>query len=379
METKESKGVAISFAAIDPYIRKAIPSPVEKNTTRGWVEWGERNAFPNYLLELRKTTPTLRSIICGTVDFVTGDDITILPLPSTAYQPGVMNTRGDTIRGQVHDIGFDIFTYGGFALQVVRSYTGNVVEVYYVDLRFIRCNKENSVFYYSEEWEKSTRKVVEYPAFYPFTPESWAALEPKERERHASSILYVKNESSQVYPFPVYGAALKDCETERSIADFHLNAIENSFTSSMVINFNNGAPSDGIRKEIERSVNEKFSGHQNAGRIVISWNSDAAHRTTFDTPKVEDFGARYEALSKWCRQQLFTAFRANPNLFGIPTESLGFSQEEYESAFRLYNRTCVRPVQTLICDAYDRIYGMPAVLTIKPFSLAETQAEKNVQ
>lgn len=378
MENNEQNRVSVAFAAIDPYIQKEIPAPTEKRTTRGYLEWGDRNAFPNYLLELRKSTPTLRSIIGGSVDFVTGDDITIAPL-TEALPGGKMNGRGDTIREQVHDLALDHFTYGGFALQVVRSLTGEVVEVYYLDLRFLRTNKENTVFYYSEEWEKASRKVVEYPAFFPFTPERWAVLTPEERERHASSILFVKNEHSQAYPFPVYGAALKDCETERSIADFHLNAIENSFTSSMIINFNKGTPADDVKKEIERGVQEKFSGHQNAGRIVISWNDDAAHRTTFDTPKVEDFGARYEALSKWCRQQIFTAFRANPNLFGIPTESLGFSQEEYEAAFRLYNRTCVRPVQTLICDAYDRIYGRAGVLNITPFTLEETATEKTVE
>ena len=49
----------------------------------------------------------------------------------------------------------------------------------------------------------------------------------------------------------------------------------------------------------------------------------------------------------------------------------------YDSAFKLYNRTCVKPVQRLICDAYDKIYGKPGVLTIQPFTL-ET-AEERVQ
>jgi len=92
---------------------------------------------------------------------------------------------------------------------------------------------------------------------------------------------------------------------------------------------------------------------------------------------VENFGERYEALSKHIRQQIFTAFRANPNLFGIPTENLGFSQEEYQSAFKLYNRTMVRPIQRKICDAFDYIFGQPGMLTITPFSL-EDGADANV-
>jgi hypothetical protein len=55
----------------------------------------------------------------------------------------------------------------------------------------------------------------------------------------------------------------------------------------------------------------------------------------------------------------------------------GFSTEEFEQSFKLYNRTQIKPVQRLICDAYDKIYGQKGVLTIKPFSL-DGNTEDNV-
>ena len=94
--------------------------------------------------------------------------------------------------------------------------------------------------------------------------------------------------------------------------------------------------------------------------------------------KVEDFGERYKALSEHSRTQIFTAFRAIPLLFGLTSEAnTGFSTEEFEQSFKLYNRTQIKPVQRLICDAYDKIYGQRGVLTIKPFSLGG-DAEDNV-
>ena len=377
MENNENK-VLVSLAAIDPYIQQNIPVPTEKVLSgKNMVEWGTGNAYPDYLLELCRTTPTLRSIITGTVDFICGNGCALSKKLVDTYKDGQVNTKGETIAEQIRQIADDDVKLGGLALQVIRSKTGDIVEIYYINTRFLRSNKDNTVFYYSEDLKASHRKVIEYPAFYPHTKESWAALSEQERDRNVSSILYVKNDRSQVYPQPVYCAALKACEIERNIDDFHLNSLENSFTSSMIINFNNGTPSDEMKKEIEKGFNEKFSGHENAGRIVYSWNPDVKNQTTITAPKVEDFGARYDALSKHSRQQIFTSFRANPNLFGIPTENLGFSQEEYESAFRLYNRTVVRPIQALICDAYDKIFGDTGVLTIVPFSLDE-ETEKNV-
>ena len=378
MENKPTT-LRVTFAAIDPYIETHIVAPTEKpQPGRGWVEWGERNGYADYLLELSKQAPTLRAVINGTVDFITGDDITVQSLPDTSYAPGVMNTRGDTINAQVESLARDLETYGGFALQVIRNASGKIVEVYYCDIHFLRSNKDNTVFYYSENWTAGKRKIVQYPAFMHITPERWGTLSKEEKERNYNSILWVKKEHTQVYPLPVYCAAVPDCETERCISSFHLNAINNGFTSSLIVNFNNGVPADDVRDEIEKDFNEKFSGHQNAGRIMFSWNDNKDAATTITEPQVKDFGDRYKALSSHVRQQIFTAFRANPNLFGIPTENLGFSQEEYESAFKLYNRTAVRPAQKLIIEAYEKIYGTPGILVITPFSL-ETATEKKVQ
>ena len=366
--TKENK-VLVSFSAIDPWLERNIVSPAETPVHgKDYIQWGDNNAYPDYLLELVKTVPTLRSIIQGTVDFIVGDDATILPLVE-GYAPGVMNKRGDTIMEQVEDLARDYETYGGFALQVIRGMDGSVVEVYYIDLRFLRLNKEGDVFYYSEKWgERGRRDAVVYPAFRPDIAEKWAAMDEDERNRNASSILYVKATHSQVYPLPVYAASVKACEIERMVDDYHLSSIMNGFASSLIVNFNNGQPTDEMKEEIESNFDEKMTGPGNAGRVMFSWNKSKDNATTFEVPPVTDFGEKYKALAENSREKIFTAFRAYPNLFGLSTAT-GFSIEEFDQAFRLYNRTAVRPVQRMIADAYDRIYGQRGVLNIVPFSL----------
>lgn len=375
--TKENK-VLVSFSAIDPWLERNIVSPAETPVHgKDYVQWGEGNAYPDYLLELVKTVPTLRSIVQGTVDFIVGDDVSILPLVP-GWTPGQMNLRGDTITEQVEDIARDYETYGGFALQVIRAFDGSVAEVYYIDLRFLRMNKEGDVFYYSEKWgERGRRDAIVYPAFRADIAEKWAGMSDEERDRNASSILYVKTTHSQVYPLPVYAASVKACEIERLVDDYHLNSLCNGFASSLIVNFNNGQPTDEMKEEIESAFDEKFTGSGNAGRVMFSWNKSKDNATTFEVPPVTDFGEKYKALAENSRQKIFTAFRAYPNLFGLST-STGFNIEEFEQAFKLYNRTAVRPVQRMIADAYDRIYGQPGVLNIVPFSLGgETEQTVN--
>ena len=360
---------AFSFAAIDSYLETNIVSPVEKVLAgRDMVEWGTRNVYPDYLLDLYNNVPTLRSIINGNIDYVAGDDVTIMPLQEE-FTNQEMNRRGDTIREQVKDIAKDFEIYGGFALQVIRNLAGEVAEVYYIDMRYLRTNKEGDVFYYSEKWGKSSRTdMVVYPAFLPKI--EWEKLSDEERNRHASSILFVKNVHTQVYPAPLYAASVKACEIERLIDEFHLSDINNHFVSSAIINFNNGDPGQEIKSEIERGFNEKFCGASNGGRVAFSWNPNKETATDIVEFKMEDFGERYKALSQHSRTQIFTSFRAIPLLFGLTSEAnTGFSTEEFEQSFKLYNRTQIQPVQRMICDTYDKIYGQRGVLTIRPFSL----------
>lgn len=346
-----------SFAAIDPYIETNIVSPEESRTRdKGYVQWGTANAYPCYLLDLYRNVTSLRSVINGCVDFTVGDDVTAIATPWN----GFMNRKKETARDLVKKVSWNAFVFGGYALQVILTNDGTAVrEIYAIDLDKLRSDEEGEVFYYSEHWgEKYVRtdKVIRYPKWFAGT-------------QNESSIVYVKCQDYEVYPAPLYAAAVKACEIERSIDEYHLNAINNSFMGSYVINFNNGVPDDQMKEEIERDINEKFAGKTNAGRIMTSWNDSKEVETTIQKLDTDDFGERYKSLASHCRQQIFTAFRANPNLFGIPTESLGFSSEEYESAFKLFNRTQIQPVQDLIVDTFDKVLGVPGSIRITPFSI----------
>ena len=376
--TKQNKPsrASFSFAAIDPYVDNKMILPVERFVSgKDLVEWGNRNSYPDYLLDLYNNVPTLRSIINGNIDFITGNDVSIFPLTDNLPN-GQMNNRGDNIREQIKDIAKDYEIYGGFALQIIRNLIGMVAEVYYIDMRYLRTNKEGNVFYYCEDWSKSGKKdVIVYPAYMPNL--KWDTLDDEQRNRNASSILYVKNVHTQVYPAPLYAASIKACEIERLIDDFHINSLQNQFVSSAIINFNNGDPGDEMKKEIEDAINEKFAGAANGGRIMLSFNKNKESATDIVEFEVKDFGERYKALSEHSRQQIFTAFRANPNLFGIPTEGNGFANEQYAESFKLYNRTQIQPVQRLIADTYDKIYSTKGVLTIVPFSM-DGETEDNI-
>lgn len=371
---KENKGrVSVTFAALDPYIETNEVRPTETAGPKGMVNWGTRNIYPTFLYSLYESVPTLGAVIEGTVNFIAGDSVTLLPFGTMDGQ--TVNRDGDSITDLIRELARDYLIYGGFAIQVIRDAAGEVAEIYWIDMRYLRSNKDNTVFYYSERWDKpGLKKTVIYPAFMPEVEMS--GLDEEQRRMMSASILFFKENRRRTYPTPVYIQAIKSCDIERCIDEYHLNAINNGFSDGLLINFNNGVPEDRIKKQIEKDINEKFAGQSNAARIMLSWNPDKDSQTTMQTPQTRDYGEKYNSLATRSRQQIFTAFRANPNLFGIPTENNGFSNEEYAESFGLYNRTQVQPIQKRIGNAFSQIFGNPAALSITPFSIDGIASEE---
>jgi len=360
MDNNENKPTALNFLALDSFTETNIVSP--KETTVGgkeYVLWGDKNGYPEYLAELFAQCVTLHSVILGSIDYVAGNGAS---LGASLQENGAVNRKGMTAQQLVKALARNYFIYGGFALQVIRDKGGDVRELYPINMRFLRSDKENEVFWYSEKWKTSgSVKTVKYPKFIPNAV--------AEEDKVPDSIYFFKGDVDTTYPQPLWAAAVKDSEVERSIDEFHLNNINNGFMGSYIVNFNNGVPTDETKKEIEKMFNQKFAGKDNAGRIMFSWNASKDTATTLQKMEVSDYGEKYQTLAKHVERSIYKAFRANPNLFGIATENNGFNSEEYDSAFRLFNRTVIQPVQQNICDALDRILGGENTLTIVPFTL----------
>lgn len=335
------------FAAIGQSLVEIMPSAASsKLPGQDVMGWGRDNKYPDYLYNLTQTSSTLSAIIGGCIDYVGGNGIT----RDTDIAPNDTDTWGDLIA----KLTFDYLVYGVCYVNVLRNVAGDIVQYHWLDARKVRTNKNGSVFYLADEWGQWVKKFNTVPAFTPDSVEY-------------SSILAIRTPLSRdTYPTPIWSAAIPSANLERKIDVYHTSEIENNFNASVLINFNNGRPTDKEKKEIEKMITEKFSGEENVGRFILSFNDSKDNQATIAKMETADFANRYSALEKSARQKLFATFRANPNLFGIATESNGFNSEEYQSAFKLFNRTMIKPIQNTFVREFAKV---GANLTIAPFTL----------
>lgn len=355
MDDKKEK---LSFSIFDSAV-KVIPTFVEKeNTSKPYLNYGVDNQFPNYLWELYLRSAVLQSIINGTADYAGGNTIIYDESnPVINRLKDEANKDGETLDDVIKKIIVDYLIFGGFALQIIFNKLGEINEIYWLDFRNVRRNKEGDKVYYSEDWVRHANDFLTYDIYNPDVKKD-------------TSVFYFKGHISRgIYPVPRYNGALSAIETSTEISKFHLNSILNNFSGNFIINFNNGQPTEDVQGEIERKVKEKFSGADNAGKFLIAFNDSKDNGVTVERIQDDNFDKKYESLRVDTFKEIFVAFRAIPQLFGFSLEGTGFNKQEFQEAYDLYNKTTVQPIQKDIQRTFNKIFGVDNSLTIEPFKL----------
>ena len=155
---------------------------------------------------------------------------------------------------------------------------------------------------------------------------------------------------------PDWVAAMQFAISEGEISNLHLNNITNGFLPAVMINFNNGIPAPEQRETMEDLIQAKFTGTDNAGRFMLSFNDDPATKPTIDTIDIPELHQKYEYVADYTQDRILVAHRVtSPLLFGIRTKNNGFSSqsEEMMTAFSILQTMTISPFQNLILNTLD--------------------------
>ena len=334
---------------------KEIPKPTIQYKTDGWLSIGDNNKWFNYLYDLYTNSSQMCSIVKTMIDYLTGDEI----VNNTHLQTAV-NRKGETMNDLIENLAFDYCVYGGFAFQVIRDHNGNIAELNNLDFRTVRTNEDEDKIYINTGWKSAVAKRgVQTKVYERFNPKA----------KQPNSVFYYKGHlSREVYPTPMYIGALTSLEISTQIPNYHLHNITNNFTPNVIINFNSGSnlPED-VMAEAEEKVYEKFTGTDNAGNIMLSFNDDTEHATTVERLQDDGYDKKYETLKESVSNDIYAAFRINPTLVGI-NHSTGFNTQEFSQCFELYNKTVIKPMQQDIIGCFNKVFGEGAI-EIKQFHI----------
>ena len=324
---------------------------INERYNQDWIEYGDDNNYFQYLIDRYNGSPTNNAAINGIAEMVYGkglDAVDSIDKPEEYKELKELFTK-DCMK----KICYDYKMMGQAALQIIYSKDrSKIVQVEHIPVETLRAEKVNNQgiikhYYYAKDWSeiKGSKVPKKIPAF----GTSNAGLE----------ILYIKPYRAGFYYYsPVdYQGGLQYAELEEEIANYHINNIQNGLAPSMLINFNNGVPTEEQREMIERSIQEKFSGSSNAGRFILAFNDSKDLAASIEPVILSDAHEQYRFLSDESMRKVMVSHRiVSPMLVGIKDNTgLGNNAEELQTASILMDNTVIRPMQVTILDELEKI------------------------
>lgn len=357
------------------------PAVVEDNRKQ-WVAYGEDNNYFQYLIDRYNGSATNNAIINGMTELIYGKGLYATDASRKPDEYAMMKSLFS--RTCMRKITFDLKAMGQAAMQVIYNKDKTkIVQVEHMPIETLRMEKMNddgevTGYYYSKDWTKIRKKGFEpirIPAF--GYGEKGEGLE----------IYCIKPYRSGFYYYsPVdYQGGLPYAELEEEVANYHINNIKNGLSPSLLINFNNGVPTEEERELIERRIIQKFSGSSNSGKFILAFNDNKEMAASIEPVQLSDAPQQYQFLADESMRKLMVAHRVtSPMLMGIKDNTgLGNNADELKTASLLFHNTVVRPIQELVLDAVDDILAVNGASlnvyfkTLQPLELQADMAEED--
>jgi hypothetical protein len=343
---KAEKG-KIHIVNMSSYTRPEI----KEQYNRDWVEYGDDNNYFNYLINRYNGSPTNNAAINGIAEMIYGKGLDAVD--SKENEKEYKEMKELFTKDCMKKICYDYKMMGQAALQIIYSKDRKkIVQVEHIPVETLRAEKANNKgqiqgYYYAKDWSEITSKLS--PKRIPAFSTSNAGLE----------ILYIKPYRAGFYYYsPVdYQGGLQYAELEEEIANYHINNIQNGLAPSMLINFNNGVPTEEQRSFIEQNIQEKFIGSSNAGRFILAFNDSKELSASIEPVILSDAHEQYKFLSDESMRKVMVSHRiVSPMLVGIKDNTgLGNNAEELQTASLLMDNTVIRPMQVTILDELEKV------------------------
>jgi hypothetical protein len=331
------------------------PPKSNESNKEAWVNFGDDNEYFQYLIDRYNNSTTNNSVINSIVKLIYGRglDATDSNRKPNEYAQMKMLFRPEVLKCVITD--YKLLGQGYFQL-IYNKAKNAIVRVEHAPAQLIRsekCNDKGEItgYYYSDNWSDVKNfppKRIDAFGYGNKTLELVCVRDYSVGQKYYSNVDYI--------------GALPYTKLEEEIADYLINDVQNGFSPTSVINFNNGVPDEEKMSLQAADVKRKLTGASGA-KIVVSFNSDETKKTTIDNVPLNDAPAHYTYLSEESRGKILLGHSITSGLlFGIPSSN-GFSSnaDELMNASILFDNMTIRPKQGTVLDVIDKVLSFNSI------------------
>jgi hypothetical protein len=334
----------------------------------GYMQYGQNNDYPQYLLDLFNKSAKHNAIIRGKVNYIVGN--------GWAGEQDMIKkvNREETLNDLTKKVALDLELFGGAYIQVIWSVMGSqIAELWHCDYTKIRTNKDNTQFWYKDDWKltRNQEKAEIYNAFNPAIPQG-------------VQILYVKEyrPGMNVYSLPGYFGALNYIESDVEVSKHVLGNAQTGFSASKLITLPNGEPSPEEKRLVSKQFDNMYTG-ADGKKYLLAFVNDLTRK-----PIVDDLGASdltkedFGRVDELIQTNIFSGHQiTSPDLFGIAVPGQLGNRQQMRDSYEIFNNTYVRYKQMQIEGVFNMLgqyAGVTEELKLQPVDPIGIDFSENV-
>ncbi len=338
---------------------------------QGYIEFGEMNDYPNYLLDLYNKSAKHNAIIRGKVNYINGN----------GWKAGEGDAVGESFIAapnpyeSLHEISrkveTDIEIFGGSYVEVIWSQVGGQLSaIYHIDYMKVRTNEDNTQYWVKKDWSDRKEIAEVYPAF-------------SSQIRQGKQILYLKEyrPGLKAYALPGYMGSLNYIESDIEVSKHVLGNAQTGFSASKMITLPNGEPSPEEKRNIERRFSDRFTG-SDGKKFILSFVNDPTRK-----PIIDDLGASdltkedFGRVDSMIQQNIFAGHQiTTPTLFGIQEPGQLGTRSQLRDSYEIFKNTYVSDKQQFVEQVFTKLASIKGatsdltIIPVEPISLELSEA-----
>lgn len=360
-------------------------SPITRKNSMGWVKWGERDNYPNLLLNLYNGSTTHRACINFGVQSIVGNgvDYDAMQIDGSQVIPNYQYSWDELIK----NISLDYMLYGSYAIQIIKNNDGKTFSFWHMPLDKVRWSEYDEdgqipSYWICNDWTNT--------GLYP--PVMIDAFDMRDESviESGKPYLYVYRQycpAMTYYTQPHYQSGIKAIQSEVEYINYDLKATTNGFLPSGMLVLNQ-VETDEERQAIIKNVTNMFQGTDNAAALMVTFRNNMEDKI----PEFIPFSQGKENLNIYEGANTRTVSRIlaahqipNASLVGMPdVGQTGFASEadKLETAYQLYNKLTgnnnrMEVIKTL--NNMLRMNGVEVEVVMKPLSFNDFGNDADVE
>ena len=320
----------------------------KKGIDGGYIKYGENNDYPEYIVDLYNKSSKHSAIIKSKVHYITGNGWSGQP-DAQAFIDNA--NRVESLDDLTRKVSLDIEIFGGSYMEVIWDLAGNLAELWHCDYTKIRTNKDNTQYWYKEDWKDNKVK-----------PEVIAAFNPKNPT--GKQILYIKEYRPNIgiYGLPSYFAALNYIESDIEVSKHILGNAQTGFSASKLITLPNGEPNDEEKRNVDNRIRKTYSG-ADGKKYMIAFVNDISRKPVIDDLGTsdltkEDFGKIDELI----QTNIFSGHQVTtPSIMGIAEAGKLGTRTEMRDGYEIFKNTYVNAKQMHLESVFNMLAKLKGV------------------